>query len=199
MGAMNGLNMTQIYDRIADVLMPTQYAQWSFVSRNGVMSNVLLPAKTCRFSNPISTFTVDSCATPELSVCSSQTSAQRCATYQRCLDSSFKCLVSSRGEGKGRWRKMNILVITEAVTKTVSINVGNNICISTNANTNLKRAPEVHRIPHHPSPILFISLSSSSLSSLLSSSSSALPFSHACSRSTDRVHIIITIILGVHI
>jgi len=30
MGMMNGMNATQIYDRIADVLMPTQYAQWSF-------------------------------------------------------------------------------------------------------------------------------------------------------------------------
>ena len=34
MGVMNGMNMTQIFDRIAEVLMPTQYAQWSFVSRN---------------------------------------------------------------------------------------------------------------------------------------------------------------------
>jgi len=30
MGLMNGMNLTQIYDRIANVLMPTQYAQWTF-------------------------------------------------------------------------------------------------------------------------------------------------------------------------
>ena len=33
MGIMNGLSLDQTYDRIAEVLMPTQYAQWSFVSR----------------------------------------------------------------------------------------------------------------------------------------------------------------------
>lgn len=33
MGLMNGLSLDQTYDRIAEVLMPTQYAQWSFVSR----------------------------------------------------------------------------------------------------------------------------------------------------------------------
>lgn len=30
MGVMNGMNMDQIYTRITEVLMPTQYAQWSF-------------------------------------------------------------------------------------------------------------------------------------------------------------------------
>jgi len=32
MGAMQGMNLTQIYDRIADVLWDTQVAQWTFVS-----------------------------------------------------------------------------------------------------------------------------------------------------------------------
>ncbi|KAL7553033.1 hypothetical protein ACHAWF_016279 [Thalassiosira exigua] len=32
MGAMQGMNLNQIYDRIADVLWDTQVAQWSFVS-----------------------------------------------------------------------------------------------------------------------------------------------------------------------
>ena len=40
MGMMNGMNTTQIYDCIAGMLMPTQYAQWSFVSRNEV--NILM-------------------------------------------------------------------------------------------------------------------------------------------------------------
>jgi len=39
-GMMNGMNTTQIYDCIAGMLMPTQYAQWSFVSRNEV--NILM-------------------------------------------------------------------------------------------------------------------------------------------------------------
>ena len=30
MGAMQGMNLTQCYDRIADVLWDTQVAQWSF-------------------------------------------------------------------------------------------------------------------------------------------------------------------------
>lgn len=42
MGLMNGMNMKQIYDRIADVLMPTQYAQWTFVSRNAVNNNLFV-------------------------------------------------------------------------------------------------------------------------------------------------------------
>lgn len=33
MGLMNGLSLDQTYGRIAEVLMPTQYAQWSFVSQ----------------------------------------------------------------------------------------------------------------------------------------------------------------------
>ena len=28
MGAMQGMSPSQIYDRLCDVLMPTQYAQW---------------------------------------------------------------------------------------------------------------------------------------------------------------------------
>ena len=33
MGAMQGMNLTQIYNRIADVLWETQLLQWIFVSR----------------------------------------------------------------------------------------------------------------------------------------------------------------------
>ncbi|KAL3816162.1 hypothetical protein ACHAXA_001649, partial [Cyclostephanos tholiformis] len=47
MGLMNGMNMTQIYDRIADVLMPTQYAQWTFVSRNAVNDNSFICRCLC--------------------------------------------------------------------------------------------------------------------------------------------------------
>lgn len=41
MGAMQGMNFTQIYHRIADVLWDTQVAQWSFVSSFSVQNAIL--------------------------------------------------------------------------------------------------------------------------------------------------------------
>ena len=47
MAGMQGMNMRQIYDRIADVLWDTQVAQWSFVSESAE-HHYLIIANACR-------------------------------------------------------------------------------------------------------------------------------------------------------
>jgi len=102
MGMMNGMNTTQIYDRIADVLMPTQYAQWSFVSRNEVNIDACMYAHKITRSLPrIVTLTVDPGAITEFSICSSEASTKCCSVDERCMDRSFKCVVPPRGEESG--------------------------------------------------------------------------------------------------
>ena len=107
MGLMNGMSMTQIYDRIADVLMPTQYAQWTFVSRSAVWKNIHICIQTPvnRKTSPHHfTLTVDPGATTEFPIRSRETSTKCCTTDKRCMECSFECVVPSRREKSGRWR-----------------------------------------------------------------------------------------------
>lgn len=95
MGAMQGMNLTQVYDRIADVLWDTQVAQWTFVSTLCFIE--FIGHNIIEFIQSLHSLyaTVDSSAIVELSICTSEASAQCCFAHKCSVDSIIECMVPS--------------------------------------------------------------------------------------------------------
>lgn len=99
MGAMQGMNLNQIYDRIADVLWDTQKAQWVsapvlFFFRSEMVGHSGMTLKYCDPSFRLGL--LGSCSIVELQICSSSAPTELGFGDQHCLDGTPFHVVPSR-------------------------------------------------------------------------------------------------------